>query len=150
MKRLVFSALMICALGFNCLAQSLSSVTIKISPLAQGDKPIPTLYICSVKSELYENKFFNKITITDEPSLKIAMAFINTHPTAIKGLAKKSYPFGSFQIALYNKKEYMGGYVLGTADGSKKYLQGFIDALVKGKADELLTDELQSLLNRIK
>src|SRR4051812_37328844 len=125
MKSLFFTAL-ICALGFSCFAQNLQSLTIKISPLGEGPKPAPTLFICSVKSELYENKFFNKIAITDEQSLKLAKDFVNTHPSAIKGLAKKSYPFGSFQIALYNKKEYMGGYVLASAAESNKYLQALI------------------------
>ncbi len=150
MKKLFFVLLMIGTAGFTCFAQNLQSVTIKITPLGVGPKPVPTLFICTTKSELYENKFFNKIVITDMPSLKMAMAFINTHPTTIKGMAKKAYPYGSFQIELYNKKDYMGGYVLAPANESANYLRAFIDTLTKSKADELLTDQLRSLLNRIK
>ena len=150
MKRLVFILLMILNLSISAFTQDLKSLTIKISSLGEGPKPIPTLFICSAKSELYEIKFLNKIVITDERSLKAAMVFINDHPTAIKGVPKRSFPFGSFQIALYNKKEYMGGYMLASVAESNKYLQAFIDTLIKSKADELLTDQLQGLLNRIK
>jgi hypothetical protein len=150
MKRLFFSFLITCSFCISSFAQDIKSVTIKISPLGEPPKPIPTLFICSAQSPLYANKFFNKIVITDEASLKAAMSFINTHPSAIKGLAKKSYPYGSFQIALYNGSEYIGGYVLTPVTQSRQYFQSFVNSLNKGRADELLTYQINSLLSRIK
>jgi len=125
------------------------SYYIKIAPFGLTDVPLHTLFISTVSLDSIADIHFNtdapfteQKIITDERTMRHVITFINQYDHDEIYLKKPLTEFGCHHISVYNRNSLNTNFDLDLS-GSKKFLNGLIDMLVRKSRDTKLIDELK-------